>query len=184
MSTDKIGSPNLLAEMNAGQLSEQQITPDKTIAVLIFGACENHGNHLPFGADFIMPFELAKRVAMKHKNILVLPALSYGVSSHHKDFAMTMSLQPETMIAIIFDLMESLVQNKVRRILVINGHDGNIAPIELASRKIKEKYSKVVISCMESWWTLIGQLDKDLFEVWNGMGHGGEADFGNARGKT
>lgn len=176
MSTDKIGSPNLLAEMNAGQLSEQQITPDKTIAVLIFGACENHGNHLPFGADFIMPFELAKRVAMKHKNILVLPALPYGVSSHHKDFAMTMSLQPETMIAIIFDLMESLVQNKVRRILVINGHDGNIAPIELASRKIKEKYSKVVISCMESWWTLIGQLDKDLFEVWNGMGHGGEAE--------
>ena len=60
--------------------------------------------------------------------------------------------------------------------MIINGHDGNIAPIELASRAIKEMNSNVVISCLESWWTLVGQIDKELFDVWDGLGHGGEGE--------
>ncbi len=41
----------LLGEMNAIQVKET-IT-DKTIAILVIGACENHGDHMPFGSDFI-----------------------------------------------------------------------------------------------------------------------------------
>ncbi len=160
--------------MNAHRLGA--VADENSIAVLVFGACENHGDHMPFGADFIMPFELGRRLAAKNRHIIVLPPLPYGVSSHHKDFYMTISLQPETMISLAFDILESLVHNKIRRILVINGHDGNIAPIELASRKIKERYPDVVISCLESWWTLVSELDKNLFDVWGGMGHGGEAE--------
>ena len=165
---------NILSELNAHQLS--QIVTKDTVAVLIFGACENHGDHMPFGADFIMPFELAKRVAGKNRNLLIFPPVPYGVSSHHKDFFMTTSLEPETMISVVRDILESLISSKIRRILVINGHDGNIAPIELASRLIKEKHPYVVISCLESWWTLLGSIDKELFEVWQGLGHGGEAE--------
>jgi len=68
------------------------------------------------------------------------------------------------------------VNNSITRILIINGHDGNIAPIELASRLIKERNPSVVISCLESWWTLVGTINKELFDVWNGLGHGGEAE--------
>jgi creatinine amidohydrolase len=85
---------NILSYMNATKL-QQLITPD-TVAVLIFGACENHGDHMPFGSDFIMPYELAKRVAKKYPNILICPPIPYGVSSHHKDFFMTISLEPDT----------------------------------------------------------------------------------------
>jgi creatinine amidohydrolase len=165
----------ILSEMNARELSE--IAADRTIAILIFGACENHGDHMPFGADFIMPFELAKRLARKYHNLIVFPPMPYGVSSHHKDFFMTTSLEPETMIAVIHDILQSLVNNnKITRILIINGHDGNIPAIELASRKIKEQHPEVTISCLESWWTLVGALDRHLFDVWNGLGHGGEAE--------
>jgi creatinine amidohydrolase len=164
----------ILSEMNARELSE--IADDRTIAILIFGACENHGNHMPFGADFIMPFELAKRLASKYHNLIVFPPVPYGVSSHHKDFFMTTSLEPETMIAVVHDILQSLVSNKIARILIINGHDGNIAPIELASRKIKEQHPEVTVSCLESWWTLVGTLDRHLFDVWNGLGHGGEGE--------
>ena len=52
---------------------------------------------------------------------------------------MTMSLEPSTMISIIENIFCSLVKNGVRKILVINGHDGNIAPIEIASRKVKNE---------------------------------------------
>jgi creatinine amidohydrolase len=87
-----------------------------------------------------------------------------------------MSINPETLVSIISDLLTSLIQNKIRRVLIINGHDGNIAPIEIAARSIKNKHPKMTIACLESWWILVGQMKKDIFEVWNGLGHGGEAE--------
>ena len=76
---------------------------------------------------------------------------------------MTMSLEPLTMISIIENIFSSLVKNGIRKILVINGHDGNIAPIEIASRKVKNETSDVVIACLESWWVLVGQKNKGSF---------------------
>lgn len=166
--------PGNLSDMNAVEVASA--INSETVAILIFGACENHGDHMPFGADFIMPFELAKRLAAKYTNLIVCPPMPFGMSSHNKDFQMTLSLEHDTMVKVIRDIMQSLVSNHIKRILVINGHDGNIAPIESASRSIKQQYPHVAISCLESWWTLVGQLDKELFEVWGGSGHGGEAE--------
>ncbi len=183
-----------LEEMNAIQIKEN--VHSNTTAIIVLGACENHGDHMPFGADFIFPMELAKRVAftinkkgliddsddddgssdMGNSNMIILPPIPYGVSSHHNQFQMTMSLKPATMIMVIQDILESLIKNHVKRILILNGHDGNIGPIEVAARNTKDKYPEVVIACLESWWTLIGQIEKDLFNVWNGLGHGGEAE--------
>jgi creatinine amidohydrolase len=172
---ENYGGRSVLSEMNAHEL--EQFISDETIGLLIFGACENHGNHMPFGSDFIMPFELAKRVAAHYgKKIIIFPPIPYGMSSHHKDFFMTVSFEPDTMMNVIRDILQSVVNNNIKRILIINGHDGNIAPIELASRIIKQRNPGVVISCLESWWTLVGSIDKELFDVWNGLGHGGEAE--------
>ena len=54
-------SQTLLEEMNAVQVKRN--INEKTIAILVFGACENHGDHMPFGSDFIFPMELAKRIS-------------------------------------------------------------------------------------------------------------------------
>jgi creatinine amidohydrolase len=169
-------SAKLLGEMNAVRVREN-ITRN-TIAILIVGACENHGNHMPFGSDFIFPEELAKRIAAKarNKNIIILPPVPYGVSLHHNEFQMTMSLEPHTLEVVIEDLFSSIIKNGIRRILVINGHDGNIAPIENAARKIKDRHKLAVIACLEAWWVSIGEITDGLFEVWNGLGHGGEAE--------
>ncbi len=117
---------------------------------------------MAFGSDFIMPYELARRIAGKYENILIYPSLPYGVSSHHKDFFMTISLEPNTMINNVRDILQSIVSNNIKRILIINVHDGNIAPIELASRIIKEKNPEVVISCLGSWRSLVGQIKNFL----------------------
>jgi creatinine amidohydrolase len=87
-----------------------------------------------------------------------------------------MSINPETLVGLICDLLSSLVQNHVSRVLIINGHDGNIGPIEISARLIKNKHPDMTIACLEAWWVLVGQLKKDLFEVWSGLGHGGEAE--------
>ena len=56
------------------------------------------------------------------------------------------------------------------------GHDGNIAPIEIASRNTKERYPNITIACLEAWWELIGKISPDTFNIWDGLGHGGEAE--------
>jgi creatinine amidohydrolase len=76
-----------------------------------------------------------------------------------------MSINPETLVGLICDLLSSLVQNHVSRVLIINGHDGNIGPIEISARMIKNKHPDMTIACLEAWWVLVGQLKKDLFEV-------------------
>ena len=82
----------MLEEMNAIQVRKN--VNRQTVAILIFGACENHGDHMPFGSDFIFPTEIAKRLATKAGNVIVLPAIPYGVSLHHDQFQMTMSINP------------------------------------------------------------------------------------------
>jgi creatinine amidohydrolase len=167
---------NLLEEMNAAQVRKS--TNNKTVAVIVLGACENHGDHMPFGSDFIFPMELAKRLAKKKekKNIIILPAIPYGVSLHHSEFQMTVSLESYTLQSVIVDLVESVIRNGIRRILVINGHDGNIAPIESAARICKDRHPEAVIACLEAWWVSVGDITHGIFEVWRGLGHGGEAE--------
>ena len=59
----------LIGDMNAHQIKQK--VNEETVALLILGSCENHGDHLPFGSDYIFPLELAKRVAIKFKNLII-----------------------------------------------------------------------------------------------------------------
>ncbi len=168
----------LLEEMNAIQVKDK--IKQNAIVFIVIGACENHGSHMPFGADFIFPMNLIHTIIddlLKiNNNIILLPAVPYGVSSHHNNFQLTISLDPNTMILILENIMQSIVKNGVNKIIILNGHDGNISPIEIASRKIKNEYPEVTLACLESWWVIVGQKDKSLFKTWNGLGHGGEAE--------
>src|SRR5436309_1116212 len=107
---------SFIEEMNAVEV--RKTVNEKTVAILVFGACENHGDHMPFGSDFIVPIELAKRISKRMKNAIVFPAIPYGVSLHHAEFNMTMSLQPDTLVKVIENLLQSLVRNKISRILI------------------------------------------------------------------
>ncbi len=178
----KVSDKFFLENMNAIEVNK--IHNSKSIAFILIGSCENHGNHLPFGADFLFPLNLVQLVldriikskSDKAHNFIVLPVIPYGVSIHHIDYEMTISLRFSTMIRVIEDVLNSLATNDVRRVIILNGHDGNIAPAETAARNIKNKYPEMVIACLESWWTLVGQKNNNTFNVWSGLGHGGEAE--------
>jgi len=108
----------------------------------------------------------------------VLPFVPYGVSEHYRDFPFTVSLRFETEIAIIGgDIPESLHREGIRHVFILNGHDGNIAPIEIASRKVKAPHPEMKIATFGAWWESIAPLlPKGFFEVWEGLGHGGEGE--------
>jgi creatinine amidohydrolase len=156
--------------------SDFKATPfDKVILPL--GSLESHGGHLPFGTDAMTAHVIALDIAARLPGTAVLPPLNYGVSEHYRDFPFTVSVQFETEIAFLRDILESVHREGIRKLFIMNGHDGNISPIEVASRSAKVAHPDFKIVSLDAWWMMVGQLlPPDFFAVWNGLGHGGEGE--------
>lgn len=146
-------------------------------AILAVGSCENHGQHLPLGTDTLVSYKLALKIAAQVDGLLVLPPITIGYSEHYSHFPFTLSLRSETLVEVLKDILRSVLKNGIQRIFIMNGHDGNIAPIEIASRAVKMEYPEARIASLDAWWVAAGQLlPPDTFEVWGGLGHAGEGE--------
>lgn len=146
-------------------------------AILAIGSCEAHGPHLASGTDTLVSYMLSCKIADRVKGLLVLPPITVGYSGHYDTFPFTLTLNYDTCTQVIYDIVESCIRNGITHIFLMNGHDGNIAPIEIASRKIKEKYPEARIASLPQWWVTAGDLlPKGTFEVWDGLGHAGEGE--------
>jgi creatinine amidohydrolase len=145
--------------------------------ILPLGSLESHGGHLPFGTDAMTAHLVALDVAARLPGTAVLPPLNYGVSEHYKDFPFTVSVRFETEIAFLRDILESVYREGIRKVFVMNGHDGNISPIEVASRSAKVAHPDFKIVSLDAWWMMVGDLlPADFFSVWKGLGHAGEGE--------
>jgi len=145
--------------------------------ILPLGSLESHGPHLPFGTDALTAYLIALEIAKRVPKTVVLPPVNYGVSEHYRQFPFTVSLQFETEIALLRDILESVHREGIRKVFIMNGHDGNIAPIEIAARTAKVAHSDFRIVSLDAWWKMVGELvPAGFFEVWNGLGHGGEGE--------
>jgi creatinine amidohydrolase len=163
-----------LEETNGKKISELDLA--SATVVLPIGACENHGPHLPFSCDSIIPTQLAKRISQKRDGIILLPTIGYGESSDHMGFPMTISLSGGTLETMVFEILHCAASHGVRRFLIINGHDGNSGPIISAAHRLRTRHPGVVVANFE-WWRVVYQhLDPELFAKWGGHGHAGESE--------
>lgn len=164
---------NELWKLTAHQVKEGNFTK----AILAIGSCEAHGQHIAEGCDTLVSQMLSKQIADQIPGMLVLPPIPVGYSAHYDSFPFSLTLGYDTITQVIYDIVESVIRNGIRHIFLMNGHDGNIAPIEIASRKIKEAYPDVQIAALSQWWVAAGNLlPAGTFEVWGGLGHAGEGE--------
>jgi creatinine amidohydrolase len=167
-------NPLLVQHLTA---ADYRAAPFSTV-ILPLGSLESHGPHLPFATDALTAYKIALEVAARVPRTAVLPPLNYGMSEHYKEFPFTISLLPETETAVIRDILESVYREGIRRIFIMNGHDGNIPSIEIAARQAKVAHPDFMIVGLDAWWnTLLPLLPAGFFEVWNGLGHGGEGEL-------
>jgi creatinine amidohydrolase len=106
-----------------------------TIAFLAFGAHEQHGPHLPLNTDTVLASGLARRLASVW-DALLLPPIAYGDAWNNTGFPGTLSLSPETVQALLMDIGRGLQAQGVPALVVVNGHFGNRAPLELTARRL------------------------------------------------
>jgi creatinine amidohydrolase len=95
---------------------------EKTRTVIIpFGSTEEHGPHLPLGADTIHVYEVCKEAA-KQISVFVAPPLFYGVCRSTRNHPGTVGIRPSTLRAITADLVSDLYRQGLLHFLIISGH--------------------------------------------------------------
>jgi creatinine amidohydrolase len=117
--------PYLLAETT---WAEVKVT-DYELAVLPWGATEAHNYHLPYATDNIqaeaVAYAAAKEAWEAGKKVIVLPTLPFGVNTGQADIKLDINLNPSTQLAILDDIIATLVRHGIPKLLVYNGHGGN-----------------------------------------------------------
>ena len=116
------------------------------LAVLAPGSVEQHGPHLPLGTDAFAAMTIAEAVAQRLNTVLV-PLPLIGVSPYHQSWPGSLSLQPQTFIAVIEDVCECMAQHGVDKLLFVNWHEGNSPALRLAGDSVQRKFNvRVVIA--------------------------------------
>ncbi len=113
------------------------IKKKKQIAIIPVGSIEQHGPHLPISTDSDIVTEIASKFSDKVKGIL-LPTISYGISDEHFPF-FNLSIKKSTLSKILEDICESLIKNGISKIIIINGHYGNLDSLRSFERKQKTR---------------------------------------------
>jgi creatinine amidohydrolase len=138
--------------------------------VLPLGSTEQHGPHLPMGTDTYAALAIAKAVA-EELDALVVPVTPLGVTPLHASFPGTLSLEPETLVAVLTDVGRSLARHGLQRLLVLNWHEGNIPAIDLATARLATTTDLHVVVAQACY------VARDRWgERTGGLSHGGELE--------
>ena len=113
------------------------IKKKKQIAIIPVGSIEQHGPHLPISTDSDIVTEIASKLSDRVKGIL-LPTINYGISDEHFPF-FNLSIKKSTLSRILEDICESLIKNGISKIVIINGHYGNLDSLRNFERKQKTR---------------------------------------------
>jgi mycofactocin precursor peptide peptidase len=95
------------------------------------GATEQHGPHLPLGTDSTIAVALAEAAAAGGDDVVIAPALPYGSSGEHQDFAGTLSIGAAATELVLVELGRSATE-PFDRLLFVSAHGGNAAPLAAA----------------------------------------------------
>jgi len=147
----------LLHEMSWSEAKEYFTNND--IVILPVGSNEQHGPANPLGTDHLIAKSLAEEVA-KRTGVLCLQVIPFGVSSHHKQFWGTIFISPKTFKKYVEETCLSLNYYGVRKIVVVNGHGGNLAALSELARELREE--GIFVSIFQ-WWTATPKLLPELF---------------------
>lgn len=114
--------------------------PAHGIAVLPFGAIEQHGPHLPLVTDLLVAETLAhdavEAYGTEHE-LWLLPALACTKSNEHAWAPGTLWLSAATLMAVVHDLGRSVANTPLRKLVLLNGHGGNTALLNVCARELR-----------------------------------------------
>jgi creatinine amidohydrolase len=138
---------------------------DTDLVLLPVGSTEQHGPHAPLGTDALHAETVAEAGAERHdETVAMAPPISVGVAEEHRQFPGTLWVSPDTFRSYVRDVAGSLAYHGLDRIVVVNGHGGNIPALGEVTATITRHDDAYAVPF--TWFEAVGEHGSD-------MGHGG-----------
>jgi creatinine amidohydrolase len=162
-------------QLKAGEINA--LADRDAVVIVPVGSTEQHGPHLPTQVDSLLVHEIAlraARLAAATTPVVVAPTVWSGLAEHHMSLGGTLSLDLTTFFALLRCICRSLVRQKFRRILLLNGHGGNIAALTAVVNELAVEFG-VPISAT-TYWPLASEAFARILERQKTVRHACEAE--------
>jgi len=98
----------------------------RAVAVVPLGATEAHGPHLPLSTDGIIVEAMARagaeRLSAQGATVVVVPTVALTPAPFANAFPGTLSIRPETLVALLEDVADGLAAQGFTRLALISAH--------------------------------------------------------------
>jgi creatinine amidohydrolase len=150
--------PLKLEDMNWMEFGES--VPGKIDTVILpVGTIEAHGV-TNLGTDVSIPVFIAERIA-EDLNAIIAPPVYYGITGSLYSYPGSLTVSPPVFESYLTEIMLSLADKGFSRVLVINGHGGQMGELKNAAMEVhREKKVKVAVI---HWWILCEELTRKFF---------------------
>lgn len=139
-------------------------------ALLPVGSTEQHGPHAPLGTDALTAEAVAEAAAdLVEEDVVVAPPVHVGVAEEHRAFDGTLWVSPDTFRAYVRETVESLAYHGIDRVVLANGHGGNVEALAEVARRVSRDESTSAYAVAFTWFEAVGDYSAE-------MGHGGKLE--------
>ncbi len=131
----------LRVELGNATSTELSTTPPSLLVPV--GSTEQHGPHLPLDTDTRIATAVARGAGARlGRDWLVAPAIAYGASGEHQDFAGTISIGAEALTLLVVEYGRSAAC-WAGRLVFVNGHGGNVDALTPAVSRLRAEGREV-----------------------------------------
>jgi len=148
--------------------SEDAKNTASKIVVFPVGSTEQHGPHAPLFTDLLLAKSVAEEgIKQFPDEVILAPPLPFGVSEEHRNFSGTIWLSTQTFRDCISDVLNSFIHHGWNKIIIVNGHGGNIDALNEVCADITRNTAQPAFATTYTWFRYSDDLP---------MGHAGEVE--------
>jgi len=162
------------ASLTSPQLTE--IIARRPLALLPIGQIEEHGPHLPINADAVIAECVTTSTAERLEDLpcVFLPTVWSGYSGRElANWPGTIRVRTRVFADLIFDIVKSLCDMGIEKIVTVNGHGHHPALLEMVAREIADA-TGVYIACADVAKMAAPAVQQHRQSAPGGCIHGGE----------
>lgn len=148
-----------------------------TVVIVPVASTEQHGPHLPTQVDCLLVggvAERAARLAQPSTPVIITPTVWSGLAEHHMGMGATLSLDFPAFFGILRGVCRSIVRDGFERILLLNGHGGNIAALTVAVNELSPELGVPLATA--TYWLLAQDAFGKILEKQANVRHACEAE--------
>lgn len=120
-------------------------------AIVPTGSTEQHNEHLAMIQDIASSTLVSQQAALQlYPQAIVTTPVPVGISPYWMERKGTLTLRPETLLAFVYDICDSMRQHGIKTILIVNGHGGNDQPLKSHMAEFRSKLGINIDAC--SYW--------------------------------